>query len=404
MMAGPKKHNSSESTPSGNTWGVWILLVAVAVALAVAAWVFLSKQESSHPQPILPASTAEESGPSEDLGREVRSLVGRGRTSRAVTLLKDHLSAFPGDLDAWVLLGEILVKTDQSPRAEEIADRFLARHPDNAKLLWLKGMARGARGQADAQIWLAKAVESPDAPARILSSYGQVLLGAGQKKQAAQWLERAYQQGVRDVRTLCVLGRLNLEARQFAAARSYLEEAVETDPDSFEAHLLLIEALRALGDQASRRGILRRAAKLAPSDRQRAGLLLTLAGLEELEERYEEAAETYKQAARWEPARGNALYQAAWNHYQDRSYRKAEAALNGAQQILGATEHVQQLRARIESARQGHRTSGGRSGWFQNAPSLPWTKESEADGQESQDQEQPEEPMTPQEIPPLPGH
>jgi tetratricopeptide (TPR) repeat protein len=252
-------------------------------------------------------------------------------------------------------------------------------------------MVRASQGHEDADAWFAKAVARPGVPAELVGSYARALVTSGRMDEARRWLLKAYRLGDRDPDSLTILGRLALEQENFPAAQRYLDQAVEAGPENFQAHVLLIEALRALGLQKRREQVILRSLELAPSREVKSRLYMSLGALQELQQRYEAAAESYYRAASWKPVRGNSLVQAAWNYYQAGRFAKAMGAIDQAREILGPTQEVQRLVRRIELARFGPPEQTGGSGWFENAPVLP-EKDSQQASSERDRQESDENP------------
>ncbi len=358
------------------TLGALVLLAGAVVAAAI--WLAFQNRDTTRGVEQARSGARDDEISSRQVRQAVQTHLKFDRTDKALELLHKHLAVKPGDVDSRVLLGELLIKTGQIPRAEEISRKLLSEHPENPKVLWLMGMVRASRGHEDANVWFARAVARPGVPADLVGSYARALIASGRMEEARRWLLKAYRLGDRNPRNLMVLGKLALEQENFPAARTYLDQAVEEAPEDFEAHVLLIEALKALGLHERRKQVILRSLELAPSRPVKSRLYMSLGALQELQQRYQAAAESYRRAASWKPVRGNSLVQAAWNHFQAGQFAKAMGAIDQAREILGPTEELRRLNRQIELARFGPPEEAKGSGWFEDPPVLPEDNPQEA--------------------------
>lgn len=107
---------------------------------------------------------------------------------------------------------------------------------------------------------------------------GMVLLAGARPGEARTWFERAAALLPGYPLPLQMAGLTSLQARDATAARRYLEEALERNPRSVEAHVLLARTLAVLGDHDGARGQLEAALDLRPGDAEVLELLERLQG------------------------------------------------------------------------------------------------------------------------------
>lgn len=169
------------------------------------------------------------------------------------------------DKDA-LLDAESLIDRGQPERALECLRPWLARMPDDSRLLGIAGRAYNNAGRLEeSAASFRKAAEADPGDVDAVSSLGHVLARMGDRSGAEAAWERALALDPEDLRSLKGLAGLRAEARRYEEAAALLKRVLETQPDEPDNWLNLAEVLQFLDRPAEAEAALQSAADLAPT-------------------------------------------------------------------------------------------------------------------------------------------
>lgn len=190
--------------------------------------------------------------------------LAHGRIGAAQVALEQALARHPDDASALALRGEIELRQAGVPGREarlDAARAFLERgraHARVAELAQLAGDARTARAELEAAL-----AESP-LQAGLHGRLGRTLLELDEPAAARAAFERARELDPRSSEPWSGLGRLHFGRGEAELAARAFERALELEPDLVEANALLGHLLEARGERAAAEQHYRRALSIAP--------------------------------------------------------------------------------------------------------------------------------------------
>lgn len=230
------------------------------------------------------------------------SLIGSGRYANAAAELEQVLKKDPQQIQAGSALVVLYLKSGQTQKAVQVAERLAKTRPGNPGLHNLLGDALAAAGDAERaraafeqalrldakfaapQIGLARlerrggtlapaiarleTVLSADAKnAEAMSELAQALEVAGRLQDAQRWLEKADDlTGTTNATASLALVEFHLRNRQTEPAREALKRATAKAPDSAAVLTMAARVSLAAGDRPAARTTLSRVAALAGYD------------------------------------------------------------------------------------------------------------------------------------------
>ncbi len=197
-------------------------------------------------------------------------LLAQGKRDEAVAYLRDLTRAEPGNPDARLLLGNVLMEAGQ--RDESIAQlrEAVRLAPKSAEAHNSLGEAYQAFGDPQAaRPEFEQAVTIDPRHAQAQANLGEVLLRQNEAKAAASHLDEAIRLfGAKPDAAYPRYLRAKIDTDQgdVAKAVAQLEQAVAARPDFAEAWSDLGDARKSLADDAGALAALRRAVALSPDD------------------------------------------------------------------------------------------------------------------------------------------
>jgi len=197
-------------------------------------------------------------------------LLAKGQRAQAIAVLREAIKAEPGNGDARLLLGSVLLEEKQAAESIEELKEAVRLKPDSSE-------ARNALGEAYSAFGYPKAARPEfEQAVRIDPRFAQahvnlasVLLLDEEAAGALEHLNRAISlsgQTADAAYPLYLRGKLQLDAREPSKAVSDLEQAVKLRPDFAEAWSDLGEARRNLLDDPGALEAFQRAVELTPED------------------------------------------------------------------------------------------------------------------------------------------
>lgn len=171
---------------------------------------------------------------------------------------------FP-DNDA-LLEAESFIDRGQPERALECLRPWLARMPDDSRLLGIAGRAYNNAGRLqEAAVSFRRAVEADPGGVGAVSNLGHVLARMGDRSGAEAAWRQALALDPGNLRSLKGMAGLRAEAREYEEAAALLQRVVKTDPGDADNWLNLAEMLQFLDRQAEAVEALQTAAELVPT-------------------------------------------------------------------------------------------------------------------------------------------
>jgi tetratricopeptide (TPR) repeat protein len=172
-----------------------------------------------------------------------------------------HLPADPAEAFA---LGSLL---------QWLSYRFFERlaedYPDSEAAQRLAAENLSAAGEQEKALEIYQAILERNGPSPdLLRAIAQIRWSEHQWGQALEVLELLKKLDGRDPTTLVNLGRIYSYKQDFARSEDCFRQAIEADPQMFEAHLGLGEALRRRGDEEGALGELKIASEIQPQNAQ----------------------------------------------------------------------------------------------------------------------------------------
>jgi tetratricopeptide (TPR) repeat protein len=184
------------------------------------------------------------------------------RPAAAVAEFRRMEAAAPQSVDPALLIGQVYMRTRQSPRAVAVTEAALKRHPDDPQLLERLTVLKINLGDwAAARRFLERWMQAEPKSSRPYWLMGRCELGDQKYQEAITWLEKAVAREPRNPHYLGYLGAALLKQDAAASrerAAQVLAEAVALAPDEAEYRELYGQALQRLGqDEPARRQFLR---------------------------------------------------------------------------------------------------------------------------------------------------
>ncbi len=169
----------------------------------------------------------------------------QGNTNQAVSMARELIKGKPNDFNNWLLLAHMLVSAEfenEQQKTDSIEEAWQALEKANE-------LAQGK----EPMVWQARLQHK--------------LLVEGASR-AAEQIELAAASPMPAVRRLIFVGKAYLQLENFGKARENLLAALQVDPKSTEAHLLIADLYRRTGDANASLVELRLAQQSAPENQQ----------------------------------------------------------------------------------------------------------------------------------------
>lgn len=257
---------------------------------------------------------------------EARRMIGRDKTSSAILLLERALERDPGLAEAWIVLGQINLRSGKFEKALEVSQSGLRNHGNRRDLLMLVAMSNFLTGNGDAALLALRSLEEldRDAPevqfvsaliyrrlwaekasrdklerslalnpeyAPAIAERARVALAEFEVHQAEAGLRRLSGRWPNDPRFLDLSGGLALIQGNFAGAAESYRSALMMRPTSVRA-LRLAYAEQRAGHVKESYAVLEDWRRSHPSD---TDVLLALANKYLAAEQFLEASEIYSE-------------------------------------------------------------------------------------------------------------
>lgn len=187
---------------------------------------------------------------------EARALISAGRHDRAVVVMRDAVSAHPGELQAYLSLADALGEADRHSEADRVLDRAAARFPDALLVSYQRGALLERREKyRDAEAAFRRVLARDPLHAPTLNYLGYMLAERGERlDEAVSLVERALAIDPDNPSYLDSLGWALFQRRQYDRAEPILRRAAERLPANSVVQDHLGDLLWALGrDDEARR-------------------------------------------------------------------------------------------------------------------------------------------------------
>jgi tetratricopeptide (TPR) repeat protein len=224
-------------TPSsrGLRWG--LALIGGVILATLVFWFLRSeptRRESVSPAPRQ-ASTPSESNLLAELRGAAETLLQI--KDEELRLARQVKTSFPRDVQAWVLLGNVLYQHGDLPQAMDVWTQGLSLDPKHVKLHLRLGVAAADLGEPEQALacW-AKALDINSNSPELRWRMANVHIDQGQHREAAALLEQACKIAPRATRNYFLLGQSYLQLQDYDKARLNYEKAIELSPDSYNAY------------------------------------------------------------------------------------------------------------------------------------------------------------------------
>ncbi|HYN09992.1 MAG TPA: fused MFS/spermidine synthase [Vicinamibacterales bacterium] len=182
-------------------------------------------------------------------------LAGQGSATDAVDVITPAIASRPTDARPVEQLAALYADLGDADRLRPIAEQLQRTWPDRPATPYFGATMRLLTGRASEAVALAEpAVRRHPSDARLRNVLGVAYASTGRRDEARKAFEAALDLDARDAATYTNLALLDLETGQPARAVARLGEALLLDPDSPRALGALAEALERLGyaDRAAR--------------------------------------------------------------------------------------------------------------------------------------------------------
>ncbi|HEX7779496.1 MAG TPA: fused MFS/spermidine synthase [Vicinamibacterales bacterium] len=190
-----------------------------------------------------------------------RALSARGLSAEAIDLMTASASAHPNDARPVEQLAGILADLGEIDRLKPLADQLQRQWPDRPATPYYAATIQLLTGRAAEAVRVAEpAVQKHPRDARLRNVLGIAYASTGRRDEGRRALEAALELDARDASTYTNLAIVDLETGQPEHAVSRLGEALLLDPESPRALGALATALERLG-HAERAARVRRAIK-----------------------------------------------------------------------------------------------------------------------------------------------
>ncbi len=282
-----------------------------------------------------------------------RAFLRASQMKEALRLMRSYIALNPEDSTVRVLLAETLLVRGRPEQAGQVVRRLLEVAPDSSEGLWLKGRILRRKSQEGWRDYFRRAAENPDAPAKVLASYGMLKFLDRDDEQARKFLTAAHEKGMDGPQILAALGEIAARAKKYDEAQKWLGEAVRKDEQDAGLWGLLANVQRRGGKYEAAALTLTRALRKIRRWKDRPVLLFELGEIRVLQRRRKEAATAYAQASDSRADWTIAALRAAQSYYFARSYALAMKYADRAFQLDPSDEEVKTWRTKIEDARFG---------------------------------------------------
>ena len=190
-----------------------------------------------------------------------RALSARGLSAEAIDLMTASASAHPNDARPVEQLAGILADLGEIDRLKPLTDQLQRQWPDRPATPYYAATIQLLTGRAAEAVRVAEpAVQKHPRDARLRNVLGIAYASTGRRDEGRRALEAALELDARDASTYTNLAIVDLETGQPEHAVSRLGEALLLDPESPRALGALATALERLG-HAERAARVRRAIK-----------------------------------------------------------------------------------------------------------------------------------------------
>jgi tetratricopeptide (TPR) repeat protein len=171
--------------------------------------------------------------------------------AQAIETARRAVEAAPRSALAWGALGEVLLCYDFRPEAETCLARAEALDPHEPRWPYLRGVAFQTADPAAALPHLRRAAELGTAPPAVRLRLAEALAQQAESDAAAEQFRTVLAHDPDDPRAHLGLARLACDRDDLSAALPHLERAAASPQTQRQAHSLLAEVRRRLGDSAA---------------------------------------------------------------------------------------------------------------------------------------------------------
>lgn len=199
-----------------------------------------------------------------------------GWTALNMNLLYDALSALerlrqmkPDEPDYLYPLAIARLNNGEGPRAQELITRYIELRPQDGRGYYVLGaILYGAKKFPEARAALERSLSLtyyPDTEYYL----GMIAHNEGDEAQATMWLQRALKADPKNAAAHSALGIVYVKEKDYAAARAELERAIELDPQDQTAHYQLGLVYARLGEKERSQAMFAISEKLRTEEKQR---------------------------------------------------------------------------------------------------------------------------------------
>ena len=190
-----------------------------------------------------------------------------GRPHKAIFQLNNILEKNPADIDAYNLLGMILLEIGEKAFAMDVLKRAVACNPDFYRSHLNLGVVYFDCGAIDFAIHeFKRACQCNPKDTDSFYNLGRALTIKGELLQACQALEKSLELSPNQLDCLDFLGNLELLRGDFQAACSHFNKILAADPNNIEALCSIAEAEHRQYNYQEAEANLQQAYKLAPEN------------------------------------------------------------------------------------------------------------------------------------------
>lgn len=215
-------------------------------------------------------------------------------------MLARHVTTvFPGNAQAWTLLGTVFYQHGDIPQAREAWMQGLAHDPRNANLHLRLGIACADLGELEEALthWQQVVAIAPRMP-EVRWRMAGVCIEQGHHERAVKLLEQECELSPGMSRNTFLLAQTHLQLKDYVQARRYLEETLALDPEHYNAHYGLGTVALRLQERDEAQSHMERFTRLKEAQKNQARHRIAIDELPEAQRRmarrYGEAAQLYK--------------------------------------------------------------------------------------------------------------
>jgi len=330
-----------QQNPSQPKIKLWLVILVLALVI-IGATIYIAVSENR---------THYDSSPKSSLVDEVLLnadvFLDMEQFAAARDLLASYEKSHPGNIEVQTALARAYLGLSEPDKADSLIEAVLARSPQWAEALWVKGEIIRLQGKADYMDYFRAAAESQIGTSpRIWSMYGLELLERKDFEIAGEYLQRAVLAGHEDFLTLRALGGVLLRQKKYSQAAEFLSKAVKKYNKEPRVWAMLAEAQKNEGKFSQAESTLERALEL----KRDAFLLYMLGDVKLLLGNTQEAAALYAEVTDDPQYRAFASFKAARCNYLLGKYELANRYIDISSELQPGNKDVATWKRKIASA------------------------------------------------------